>query len=477
MTMVCGLDLHRRQITFDAGGGSGRGVARSGLAARPGAVPSVAAKRCDERGRWDRWRSRWRAAPVGGTSWRRSPRPGSRRMWPSRPIRRRRGAASGEPRPIGATVGCSASCWRMAGCRSRGFRRRWCSSGANGSGCTRRWSISARVGAADPCRALSARGVAAGDGDPFGGDPRAARRRRSRSARRPASGPDGVSDDRRQHDRLSPLKASCSASGSASPPAGRWSSSHYGIGGLLAVAMWSELGDCRRFTRSEQVVRHSGLDVTVDAVRSTTRRRVPLSPGAGDVALGALRSGEERLASPQPRPRLLRGGQGAAQRQDGRHLHRPPARPALLPHAARRRPRHRLRDALAAASRTAAGTAHLTSRVVSRPAPATGVPASIVLDGLQTPTRPRTHHRGGHPIRLLSPTTTTVEHPGNAGRPRTTTASAHTSMHRPSGWSRSYVLASLRALHLDQRLRPGAPRTKRALTLQLEQVTPGVRAA
>ena len=37
----------------------------------------------------------------------------------------------------------------------------------------------------------------------------------------------------------------------------------YGIGGLLSVVVWSELGDCRRFSRSEQVVRHTGLDVTV----------------------------------------------------------------------------------------------------------------------------------------------------------------------------------------------------------------------
>ena len=40
---------------------------------------------------------------------------------------------------------------------------------------------------------------------------------------------------------------------------------HYGVGGLLAVAIWSELGDCRRFSRSDQAVRHTGLDVTVDA--------------------------------------------------------------------------------------------------------------------------------------------------------------------------------------------------------------------
>ena len=41
-------------------------------------------------------------------------------------------------------------------------------------------------------------------------------------------------------------------------------------GGLIAVAVWSELGDCRRFSRSEQVVRRSGFDVTVDA---SDRRR------------------------------------------------------------------------------------------------------------------------------------------------------------------------------------------------------------
>ena len=38
---------------------------------------------------------------------------------------------------------------------------------------------------------------------------------------------------------------------------------HYGIGGLLSVAIWEELGDCRRFTSSDDAVRHTGLDVTV----------------------------------------------------------------------------------------------------------------------------------------------------------------------------------------------------------------------
>lgn len=39
---------------------------------------------------------------------------------------------------------------------------------------------------------------------------------------------------------------------------------HFGIGPLTALAVWCELGDCRRFHRSHQVVRHAGLDITVD---------------------------------------------------------------------------------------------------------------------------------------------------------------------------------------------------------------------
>ena len=37
----------------------------------------------------------------------------------------------------------------------------------------------------------------------------------------------------------------------------------YGIGLLLAFAIWVELGDPQRFTSSSDVVRYAGLDVTV----------------------------------------------------------------------------------------------------------------------------------------------------------------------------------------------------------------------
>jgi transposase len=38
---------------------------------------------------------------------------------------------------------------------------------------------------------------------------------------------------------------------------------HYGIGWLCAAIMWAEIGDARRFTSSDQLVRFAGLDVTV----------------------------------------------------------------------------------------------------------------------------------------------------------------------------------------------------------------------
>jgi transposase len=67
-----------------------------------------------------------------------------------------------------------------------------------------------------------------------------------------------------------PIKRALQRFGQRQPGCRALVDDQYGIGGLLAVAIWSELGDCRRFTRSMQVVRHSGLDVTVDA---SDRRR------------------------------------------------------------------------------------------------------------------------------------------------------------------------------------------------------------
>ena len=60
-----------------------------------------------------------------------------------------------------------------------------------------------------------------------------------------------------------PVRAQLGRFASAQPACRALVKGHYGVGPLTSVAIWSELGDCRRFSRSDQVVRHSGLDVTV----------------------------------------------------------------------------------------------------------------------------------------------------------------------------------------------------------------------
>jgi transposase len=67
-----------------------------------------------------------------------------------------------------------------------------------------------------------------------------------------------------------PLKKTLTRFGTRQPACKALVEAQYGIGGLIAVAVWSELGDCRRFSRSDQAVRHTGLDVSVD---SSDRRR------------------------------------------------------------------------------------------------------------------------------------------------------------------------------------------------------------
>lgn len=62
-----------------------------------------------------------------------------------------------------------------------------------------------------------------------------------------------------------PLRAEITRFGTRQPACRALVAAHFGIGGLTAAAIWSELGDCRRFSRSLQVVRHAGIDVTVDA--------------------------------------------------------------------------------------------------------------------------------------------------------------------------------------------------------------------
>ncbi len=63
-------------------------------------------------------------------------------------------------------------------------------------------------------------------------------------------------------EQIDPLRRQLQAIGRHQPGA-RSLQAHYGIGALLAVIIWAELGDCRRFSHSDQAVRFAGLDVSV----------------------------------------------------------------------------------------------------------------------------------------------------------------------------------------------------------------------
>jgi transposase len=62
-----------------------------------------------------------------------------------------------------------------------------------------------------------------------------------------------------------PLRGDIDRFGRRQPACKALAAAHYGIGPLTAVVVWAELGDCRRFSSSAQVVRLTGLDVTVDS--------------------------------------------------------------------------------------------------------------------------------------------------------------------------------------------------------------------
>jgi transposase len=63
---------------------------------------------------------------------------------------------------------------------------------------------------------------------------------------------------------LEPLHAQLVAFAKHQPACRALMRAHFGIGELIALAVWCELGDCQRFSSSKQVVRHAGLDVKVD---------------------------------------------------------------------------------------------------------------------------------------------------------------------------------------------------------------------
>jgi hypothetical protein len=104
----------------------------------------------------------------------------------------------------------------------------------------------------------------------------------------------------------------------------------YGIGPITAAALWTELGDSRRFATSRKAVRHTGLDITVhssDGKRTAahlSRQGPPLLRWA--LFEAAQCAAPARLA----RSRLLSAGRRPPRRQAG-HPCRWPARWSAAP--------------------------------------------------------------------------------------------------------------------------------------------------
>ena len=72
---------------------------------------------------------------------------------------------------------------------------------------------------------------------------------------------------------------------------------HYGVGWLCAVIIWAEIGDARRFSSSDQLVRFAGLDVTVyssDAKRAPGHLSRQGSPELRWAAFEAAKSAARR---------------------------------------------------------------------------------------------------------------------------------------------------------------------------------------
>ena len=73
----------------------------------------------------------------------------------------------------------------------------------------------------------------------------------------------GLRQIERLNQEMAPLRRELARLSSRQPGCRALRRAHYGIGGLLSVAVWAELGDCRRFSSSDDAVRHTGLDITI----------------------------------------------------------------------------------------------------------------------------------------------------------------------------------------------------------------------
>ena len=137
---------------------------------------------------------------------------------------------------------------------------------------------------------------------------------------------------------LDPLRKQITAFADHQPGCRALQADH-GIGPITAAALWTELGDSRRFSASRKAVRHTGLDITV---HSSDGKRPPghLSRQGSPLLRWALFEAAQCAARPgSPDHALLPAGRRPDRRRASHPLGGPQDGPPRPPHPARpRRP-------------------------------------------------------------------------------------------------------------------------------------------
>ena len=255
-----------------------------------------------------------------------------------------------------------------------------------------------------PCRALPTWCGGSGGSDPHGQDPSDVGRRSVVAvAGGPATRRGRLSDDQRDRHRSTaaqtrpdPLRNETIGVSSVGQRPIRHRRTHRGRGVDRARRLPTLL-PLRTSRTPHRPGRHRRC------LRPAPRGRIPVTPRTRNAALGALRSSQELLTSTQSRSRLLDRLKG---RHDGKN-----AAISMARKLARRSyhvlrnvdPRSRLRDARLITARTDSGGWHRPPRHQGHPrsAPATGVPASVRAGRPSNTDATALPTNGAHPITIV----------------------------------------------------------------------------
>ena len=172
-------------------------------------------------------------------------------------------------------------------------------------------------------------------------------------------------------------------------------------GGVVRARRLPALHSLRAGGASHRPRRDRRLHRTVDAPAATSHARAPRR-----LRWALYEAAKNSSHRRSPDHDYYATGQRASRRQDRRDLRRPPVRPTLLSRAARRRSRRGLRHPRLSISPAGSDGARRPPehQGLSGQLPPPACPPALVLDGLRTLTRPRSHP-GVTRSRLLSPTT------------------------------------------------------------------------